>query len=152
MKLPGLLGALFGKDVAGPLNISGREVNRGLLRNGWITSAWRAVVITSRVHIIQEAAYVLRSQIGFQRPGGVGVSKSRSQIRNFAVHHAFVGHCSRRSGRNTVASNDLQRHDVQRNSESGFGFWIHQRLLDAESRSDCGVRMPLPELYGRARL
>src|SRR5271155_946713 len=73
MKLPGALGALFWKDIAGPLKIARGQVERGLFDDGWITTIWSAEVVTARVHMVQQATYIFRRQIGLERPRGVGV-------------------------------------------------------------------------------
>src|SRR6266702_6901780 len=75
MQLPRPLRALLRKYVLCPLDVAGAEINRRLFRNRFIALARRAAGKFARVHVLQQAAHILRRQIGFQGPGSVGVAK-----------------------------------------------------------------------------
>jgi len=50
------------------------------------------------------------------------------------------------------ADAELQGHDVFRRAEHGFGVRLHQRVVDAEMRSDLRICLPADQLHGPARL
>jgi len=106
----------------------------------------KASVVTDEIASFTEKG--LRLQSGDELEADIIVTATGLKLKLLGGMELMVDGCRSYS----VSRDDLQRHDVQRNPEPRFCFWIHQRILDAESRSDRGVRMPLAEVHGRARL
>src|SRR5215472_2667398 len=107
---PGLSGSLFGHDVARTLDVAGSEIERRLLDDAGITSARRADIVALLIHVIQQAADILRDEIGFQRPGGVDIAEGGGEVRDVTVHQTFVAQGSRDVRRNTI---DAHLHPAQ---------------------------------------
>src|SRR5471032_2483858 len=92
MVLPRLVKPLLGQDVRRPLNIPGREVNGGQRTHFIVPQSRYTNIVVSCLHVIHEAADILRNQLGLQGPRSVGIAERRRQIRYVSIHHALVRH------------------------------------------------------------
>src|SRR5262245_52573686 len=83
-------------------NVPRREVDYRLLEDVWIVYAGSAHCVALAVHVVQEAAYILRSKITLQSPRRVRVTDREGKVRNVTEHHSLIHKRLRQMNRRTV--------------------------------------------------
>ena len=90
VQLPRTLRALFWELIKRALEVARCKVHIRFWRDRRIVVDWHARAQTGLVHMVQHATQILTCEIGLERPGGIGVSKTGSEVGNIGVHHSLV--------------------------------------------------------------
>src|SRR6185503_7156772 len=95
VQTPRCLRSLTWKRVQRAQDITRIEVDDRLIADVRIVHTRRAHRITVTVHVVQEPANILRSEIALQRPRRVCVANREREVRYVAEHHSLVDQCLR---------------------------------------------------------
>lgn len=113
MRFPGGVPPLARNSVEGALDIAGSQRHCRLYGQEPVWSPRGALNVAMFVHVVQQAADILRDQFALQGPRCIGVAECQRQVGHIAEHSAAIGQRFSEIDRNAINDDLCAAHRFQ---------------------------------------